>query len=75
MQVTWAYFGHIERVPLVFLGLFRRHDLDFERPGGVFPVLDIVVQIPDGIVGVLGRQTISFGRRQILDALVSLREK
>lgn len=67
------HLGQVERVPAELFGLLKGHDLDLERPGRVLALGDGVVQVTDGIVGIVGRELMGLGRVQIADSLVTLR--
>jgi hypothetical protein len=64
--------GQIKGIEAVVLGLFKWHDLNFQRPAGVFPPLDRLAQIAAVVVGVFPGDPIGLFLGEKLDALVGL---
>ena len=48
-----VYLGEVEGVEVPLLRLLEGHDLDVHGPGGMVPGGDGVVEVADGVVGVL----------------------
>ena len=48
-----VYLGEVEWVEVPLLRLLEGHDLDVHGPGGMVPGGDGVVEVADGVVGVL----------------------
>mmetsp|Transcript_34855 Transcript_34855/g.86495 ORF Transcript_34855/g.86495 Transcript_34855/m.86495 type:complete len:549 (+) Transcript_34855:1360-3006(+) len=66
------HLGDVEDVPLVGGGLPLRHDLHEHRPRRELTILDAVVEVPCGIVGIAPCQRPGLLSREVLDPLVSL---
>ena len=64
--------GQVEGIPAEFLGLFKGHHLDLERPRRELALGDRVVQIADRVIGIAGGKFVRFVHAQIADALVAL---
>lgn len=69
------YLGEVKGVEQARLCLLEGHDLDEEGPGREVSVGDGVEQVSDGVVGVGGGKAVGLLHRQVLDALVGLKEE
>ena len=70
-----SYLGQVKWIPLELLSLFIGHDLDLQWPGWVVTASDRIVKVTDGIIRVTTGKFTGLGSRQVLDALVTLRER
>lgn len=72
---TLLYLSEVKGVERERLGLLEGHDLDEEGPGREVSVGDGVEQVSDGVIGVGGSESVGLLHRQVLDALVGLKEQ
>lgn len=72
--VAPSYLSQIKWVERERFSLLKGHDLDVEGPGWEAAIGDGIEQVSNGIIWVGGGQAVCLLHRQILDALISLRE-
>ena len=70
-----SYLSKIKGIEPELLSLLKGHDLNITGPGRVVAVGNRIKQVSDGIIRVGGREVFCLLHRQILYALIRLKEK